>query len=408
MNIVNLELLPQQRPHKNILEVFEDEKKTTHGFVCVSAPMVRYSKLEFRRLIREHGVKLAFTPMIIADSFIHSQKARDNEFTTCVEDVPIISQFAACDAYEFSLAAQLIYPYVDGVDLNCGCPQSWAISKGYGCGLLRQPELVRDIIQTARRVLPQNFSISVKLRLLNGNAEESIRSTVELARQLEKCGATFLNLHGRTMWQKTSDPLNIPAMTEIKKSIQIPLVVNGNVRSWKDAIDLHEQTQADGIMSARGLLSNPALFNKHITGTETPMECVQEWLDIATSAGENINFQCFHHHLTFMWSSHMKRKLRLEFNNFTNKQQVFNFFEERYGLRPQKSSYINTLNYTKCIYPHVPHTNNKTERAQAGQAWSENSNGKYFNEFKEDLTKEQCSEEQDDFNLEGSFFTDLG
>lgn len=414
MNKLNIELLPQQRQHANILNIFEDEKVTSHGFVRVSAPMVRYSKLEFRRLIRQYGVKLAFTPMVIADSFIHSQKARDNEFTTCLEDIPIISQFAARDAYEFSVAAQLIYPYVDGVDLNCGCPQSWAISKGYGCGLLRHPDLVRDIIQTTRRLLPQSFSISVKLRLLNGVSEESVRSTVELARQLEKCGATFLTIHGRTMWQKTSDPLNIAAMAEVKKSIHIPLVVNGNVRSWRDAKELHDQTNADGVMAARGLLSNPALFNNNIEERETPIECVQKWLDIATCAGANLHFQCFHHHLTFMWSSHMKRQLRLEFNNFTNKQQVFDFFEERYGLKPQAPTHSNPFNYTKCVYPPLTHSlkidKNNVEESLERQTWNENSDGKYFNEFKEELseTEIQFGGRYDDIDLEGSFFTELG
>ncbi|XP_018787061.1 PREDICTED: tRNA-dihydrouridine(20a/20b) synthase [NAD(P)+]-like [Bactrocera latifrons] len=413
MNTLNIELLPQQRPHANILSIFENERATPHGFVPVSAPMVRYSKLEFRRLIRQYGVQLAFTPMVIADSFIHSQKARDNEFTTCLEDFPIISQFAARDAYEFSVASQLIYPYVDGVDLNCGCPQSWAISKGYGCGLLRHPELVRDIIQTTRRLLPQSFSISVKLRLLNGVPEESIRSTVELARQLEKCGATFLTIHGRTMWQKTSDPLNIPAMAEVKKSVHIPLVVNGNIRSWQDAQELHDQTKADGVMAARGLLSNPALFDNNIEEKETPIECVQKWLDIATRAGDNIHFQCFHHHLTFMWSSHMKRKLRLEFNNFTKKQQVFDFFEERYGLKPQGTKHSNPFDYTKCVYPPVSYhstTNTKNvEESFGGQTWNENSNGKYFNEFKEKLseTETRCDSQHEDVALEGSFFTQL-
>ncbi|XP_067625567.1 tRNA-dihydrouridine(20a/20b) synthase [NAD(P)+]-like [Eurosta solidaginis] len=404
MTALNLELQPEQRPHIDILNVFKAEKNTSHGFTRVSAPMVRYSKMEFRRLLRQHGVKLAFTPMIIADSFINSQKARYNEFTTSLEDIPCISQFAACDAHEFSLAAQLIYPYVDGVDLNCGCPQSWAISKGYGCGLLRHPELVKDIVETTRRVLPNNFSISVKLRLLNGSGDQSLRSTVELARQLEKCGATFLTLHGRNMWQKVSDPLNINAMAEVKKSIQIPLIVNGNVRTWQDAKNLHAQTQADGVMAARGLLSNPTLFNEYCGEAETSMECVQQWLDIATRAGDHIHFQCFHHHLTFMWSSHMKRKLRLEFNNFTSKQQIFDFFEERYGLKPHTESYSSPLEYTKCIYPQIKYDGVQVNKSSDVLAWNENSDGKFFNEFKD---KVSAPNGQNEFELEGSFFTQL-
>ncbi|GBP01804.1 DNA topoisomerase 2 [Eumeta japonica] len=149
---------------------------------------------------------------------------------------------------EFVNSSRLIYPYVDGVDLNCGCPQSWAIAKGYGCGLLKHPEKVKDIIQTIKRQINENFSISLKIRLLN---HESTKSTIELARQLENCGATFITLHGRTMWQKTSDPLNVEAIKEVKESIRIPLIANGNVKSWQTACELYEKTKADGIMAAR-------------------------------------------------------------------------------------------------------------------------------------------------------------
>lgn len=59
-------------------------------------------------------MQLRFTPMIIADSFTRSEKARQNEFTTAEDDIPVIAQFAAKDANEFVNAAQLVYPYVDG------------------------------------------------------------------------------------------------------------------------------------------------------------------------------------------------------------------------------------------------------------------------------------------------------
>ncbi|KNC30437.1 hypothetical protein FF38_07452 [Lucilia cuprina] len=390
--------IPKQRSQINILEVFRQEKLQKHGFLTVSAPMVRYSKLEFRRLLRKHGVKLCFTPMIIADSFNNSEKARQNEFTTTPEDKPLIAQFAAKDSMEFCQAAELIYPYVDGIDLNCGCPQSWAINKGYGCGLLKQPELVKDIIQTIRRRVNENFSVSLKIRLLN---HESSQTTIEFARQLEMCGATFLSLHGRTMWQKTSDPLNVEAIREVKQSLSIPLIANGNVKSWQTACELYEQTKADGIMAARGLLANPTLFNSSYphTSTSAPLDCVQDWLNIAAEAGDNLQFLCFHHHLTFMWGCNLKRKLRLEFNTFTKKQQILDFFYDNYNVKPAAEFLNNPLNYTDCTYTH---TNNSQELTT--ESWNSNTNGKFFNEFQQELDGEA---EQDDCDLGSSFFAEI-
>ncbi|XP_037956487.1 tRNA-dihydrouridine(20a/20b) synthase [NAD(P)+]-like [Teleopsis dalmanni] len=394
--------ISNERSHHDILNIFATEKSSEHGFLRVSAPMVRYSKLEFRKLLRQNGVKLCFTPMIVADSFNRSEKARQNEFTTTFDDNPLIAQFAACGVQEFVTGAQLIYPYVDGVDLNCGCPQSWAIAKGYGCGLLRKPEIVHDIVQEVRRTLPSNFSVSVKLRLLNG---QSVESTIELARQLEMCGVTFLTIHGRTAWQRTSDPLNIPAMAELKQSLRIPLIVNGNVQTWQDAVDLHNHTAADGVMAARGLLANPALFNPAFKDVpDTTLTSVQQWLDIAAKAEDNLTFQCFHHHLVFMWSSHMNRKLRVEFNNFTKKQQILDFFKERYDLSPLVASDADNFDYTDCTYEHVNMVQ-IVEDSLNNDTWNADTNGKFFNEFSKEMQDDAL--ENDEFELGNTFFTEL-
>ena len=66
------------------------------------------------------GCDLCYTPMIMANSFVQSQKARDVEFTTNNTDRPLIVQFASSNIDEFATAAQLVQPFADGVDLNCG------------------------------------------------------------------------------------------------------------------------------------------------------------------------------------------------------------------------------------------------------------------------------------------------
>lgn len=388
----------QQRPHHDIAALFADAK----DFLRISAPMVRYSKLEFRRLVRQNGVQLAFTPMMISDSINNSEKARQNEFTTGPDDQPLIAQFAAKDATEFVTSAQLIYPYVDGVDLNCGCPQGWAIAKGYGCGLLRQPEKVRDVVQTLRRTLPTDFGVSVKMRLLQtSDNEASLEKTIELARQLEHCGVTFLTLHGRTPAQKHSkDTLNVEAMAEVAKSLQIPLIVNGNVESYQDAVELHARTQAGGVMAARGLLANPALFNSdYPLDTRTPKECVAQWLDIADSAGDHLLFQCFHHHLSFMWSNEMKRSLRVQFNSLGNKSQVLEFLAKHYDVSPSNA---NPAIYTDCTYDHfTPPKHARHLAAEAEESlWDSKSDGKFFTEFK---TQQITSDKSEDLEWGGLF-----
>lgn len=85
--------------------------------------------------------------------------------TIISDDTPLIAQFAANTVHEYLSSVEMVYPYVDGVDLNCGCPQRWAMQSGFGSALLQRPELMRDLTSTIRRNFPSPFSVSVKIRV---------------------------------------------------------------------------------------------------------------------------------------------------------------------------------------------------------------------------------------------------
>ena len=131
--------------------------------VYMCAPMVRYSKLPFRKIVRKYGCHVAYTPMIMSESFVRSNKARDVDFTTDNTDKPLIVQFAANDPEYFGMASKLVAPFADGVDLNCGCPQRWAMADHYGAYLITKPQLVYDIVSSARRSC--DLPVSIKIRV---------------------------------------------------------------------------------------------------------------------------------------------------------------------------------------------------------------------------------------------------
>ncbi|KPI97891.1 tRNA-dihydrouridine synthase 4-like [Papilio xuthus] len=190
--------------------------KANQNYLNVCAPMVRYSKVQFRTLVRSYDTDLTFTPMILADSFCQNAKARSNEFTTTVNDSPLIVQFAANDVNDFVDASKLVYPYADGVDLNCGCPQRWAMKDGYGCALLSKPEVIHELVK----------------------------------------------VHGRTPIQKSSENIDVHALRTVCESVTVPVIVNGGIKTLSDADYLYDQTNCNGVMAASGLLVNPALFNQ--------------------------------------------------------------------------------------------------------------------------------------------------
>lgn len=307
------------------------------GMTKVCAPMVRYSKLQFRTLVRKYDCDICFTPMILADSFVQSSKARDNEFSTNPIDKPLVVQFAAKYVSDFLGAAEMVAPYCDGVDLNCGCPQRWAMKGGYGADLLRKPELVRDLVSQVRNRIPSPFTVSVKIRLLS-----DIHHTVELCRVLEKAGASFLTVHARTPSMR-HEPIDLNNLKLVRDCVQLPLIANGDVKNLESAEYLYNESNCEGVMSARGILSNPALFSGY---KNTPLSCIQDWLDITTIIPTP--FLCFHHHLVFMLEKLLDKKNRLFFNNLQNKADVLKFLDNYYDMRP--CNYSDNLQPIKCNY----------------------------------------------------------
>ena len=120
--------------------------------------------------------------MILAKEFNRNQFARDSDFTisTLGPQPPTIVQFGANVPLELARASTLVAPYASGVDLNCGCPQSWACAETLGAALMERRELVRDMVVTTREHLrqdgwavgkdadvdsPKGRSVSVKIRV---------------------------------------------------------------------------------------------------------------------------------------------------------------------------------------------------------------------------------------------------
>ncbi|MCL4128953.1 UNVERIFIED_CONTAM: hypothetical protein GTU68_039685 [Idotea baltica] len=300
------------------IELFESKK-----LVTIAAPMVRYSKLAFRRLVRKYGCDLCFTPMIIADSFVKSNHARNSDFSYSKDDRPLIVQFAANNAETFAAASQLVYPYCDGVDLNCGCPQRWALQEGYGACLINDPQTVSEVVRQTRNAIPdRDFTVSIKVR-----THKDVRKSVDFARQMEAAGLSFLTVHGRTK-EERCEPVNTEAIALIKSSLRIPVIANGDIRSLEDAVAMQDLTQVDGVMSARGLLSNPCLF----AGEEsTTLECVESWVRLSIETGSS--FTCFHNHLIYMMEKSQSRADRRFFNSLASVPSVVGFLRQKYKLQ---------------------------------------------------------------------------
>uniref|UniRef100_UPI002021DA6C tRNA-dihydrouridine(20a/20b) synthase [NAD(P)+]-like n=1 Tax=Myodes glareolus TaxID=447135 RepID=UPI002021DA6C len=306
-----------QERKKDPIEMFHSGQ-----LVKICAPMVRYSKLAFRTLVRKYSCDLCYTPMIVAADFVRSVKARDSEFTTNQGDCPLIVQFAANDARLLSDAAQIICPYASGIDINCGCPQRWAVAEGYGACLINKPELIQDMVKQVRnQVENPRFSVSIKIRI-----HDDLRRTIDLCQKAEATGVSWITVHGRTT-EERHQPVHYDAIRMIKESVSIPVVANGDIRNLKEAKTVWQMTGTDGVMVARGLLANPAMFAGY---EETPLKCIWDWVDIALELGTP--FMCFHQHLMYMMEKITSRQEKRLFNALSSTSAVLDYLTDNYGI----------------------------------------------------------------------------
>ncbi|EME77290.1 uncharacterized protein MYCFIDRAFT_83236 [Pseudocercospora fijiensis CIRAD86] len=291
--------------------------------------MVRYSKLPFRLLVSQYGADVVYTPMMLAHEFIRSQTARDSDFTTHPlerqEGKILIAQFASSEPEELARAADLISPWVDGVDLNCGCPQSWAIKEGIGCSLMEQPEKVGEMVRVTKgRLIGRGKSVSVKIRI-----DKNLQKTVKWLGVVQDAGVDYITVHGRTRSQRSSTPPDYAAIGVLRTFIRVPMVANGDAYSKEDVGRIARITGADGVMAARGLMENPTMFAGYPIPPERSVGDLLQWVVRCP-----IPFPLVLHHVHEMTAKMegMTKKEKRRLMQCGDLMDLIDLVEEKWGL----------------------------------------------------------------------------
>lgn len=276
----------------------------------ICAPMVGGSELAFRLLTRRYGCSLAYTPMISSSRFPLEKEYRDQEFQTTPEDRPLVAHFSANDPQQLLQSALMVQDKCDAIDLNLGCPQRIAHAGHFGSYLL-DPEdrpLVLSIVKTVSESV--SIPVFVKIRLLN-----TVPETIELVNQLAEAGASLVCIHGRyrvnlvgrTGAGARDGAAHLDQIAEVRKAVSpnVALISNGNVRAYEDLAANQAFTGTQGVMSAEGLLDNPAIF---LPPERQPRrtQLALEYLDLATQYPVKMKSVIFH----------VRRICRDEFTSF--------------------------------------------------------------------------------------------
>ena len=230
----------------------------------ILAPLAGISNMVFRLAAREHGAGLVCTEMISADGVARGNPKSMDLMAISPEERPVAIQLFGKNSDVIARAAQVAEENADIIDLNFGCPARKVVRSGSGSALLKQPEVVRDIVSK----VVSSISLPVTVKIRSGWDEKSINAP-EIARIAEDSGAASVIIHPRTRSQKFSGLSDWSIIADVKNAVSIPVIGNGDVKSPEDARAMLERTGCDGVMIGRGALGNPWIFSRTIRYMET-------------------------------------------------------------------------------------------------------------------------------------------
>lgn len=167
---------------------------------------------------------------------------------------PVRMQLLGCNPHYLALnARKAVKLGSPGVDLNFGCPAKTVNKSKGGAILLKEPELVYEIVKMVRDAVPEEFPVTAKIRL--GYEDKSLY--MENADAVAQAGASELAVHARTKVEGYKPPAHWEYIGKIREQLGIPVIANGEIWNHVDAERCMEVTGCDTLMVGRASLVTP-------------------------------------------------------------------------------------------------------------------------------------------------------
>ena len=224
----------------------------------VLAPMAGICNSAYRQICKDMGCGLIYAEMVSDKAITYNnQKTIDMLYMT-EKERPISQQIFGSDKESFVEAAKFIEKEMkpDIIDINMGCPvPKVAVRAQAGSALLKDIDKIFDIVSSV--VSAVNVPVTVKIR---SGWDSNHINAVEVAKVIEKAGASAICVHPRTRSQGYSGKADWNIIKEVKENVSIPVIGNGDIKSPEDAKRMLEETKCDAVMIGRGVLGNPWLI----------------------------------------------------------------------------------------------------------------------------------------------------
>lgn len=226
------------------------------GSVILS-PLTRGGNLPFRRLCRDFGAEITTSEMAYARQVVRRSRSELALLRRHSDEPCFGVQIAAGSTTEAVRAARMAVDHGAAfVDLNAGCPIHDTVRRGMGATLLRRPASMARILEAM--VAEVSVPVTVKIR----SGWDQHINACEVARLAEEAGVAAVTVHARTKQQRYTKAADWELISQLVEERGIPVIGNGDILTWYEAVDRQDASGCASVMIARGALIKPWLFRE--------------------------------------------------------------------------------------------------------------------------------------------------
>lgn len=304
----------------------------------ILAPMAGITDLPFRKICKKFEPGLVCTEMVSSKAIYYNDEKTKLLLKTDKEKRPVSMQIFGSDPDTMGYAASEISKIADIVDINMGCPAPKVVKNGDGSKLLQNLSKAREIIKS----VVENSKVPVTLKFRKGWDENNIVAC-DLAKIAEESGVSAITIHGRTREDFYGNTVDLDIIKQVKESVKIPVIGNGDVKDEQTALEMFEYTGVDGIMIGRASIGNPWIFRNIIHFLETgekliqpsneeKLKIIKEHIELTVETkGESIAIKELRKHMAY-YVKNMKdaTKMREYINKIETKKELLDKLEEMF------------------------------------------------------------------------------
>ena len=303
----------------------------------ILGPMAGFTDRPFRIICEKYNPGLTVTEMVSSKGLFYNDEKTSLLMNTKGEKRPVAIQIFGSDADAIKYAVEYINKnnLSEIIDINMGCPAPKVVKNGDGSKLMLDIKKVESITKAA----VQNSNIPITVKIRKGWDNEHINA-VEVAEAIEQAGASAITIHGRTRSEFYTGKADWNIIKQVKESVKIPVIGNGDIKTPEDAKEIFKLTNCDGIMISRASLGKPWIFEQiqeYLEGKEIrkiyndeKLKIILEHINLETEEkGEITGIREMRKHLAFyIKGTENASEIREKINHIEVKKELENVLKE--------------------------------------------------------------------------------